>query len=115
VPAYTAHARAVAADDPHGLVAAADRFEAIGAVLLATEAATEAAHAHQRRGQTSRQVAERLHLSVRTVDNHLQNAYTKLGVGGRDQLAAALAQATADTPVSPPVPRRPRRPSSPPQ
>ena len=29
-------------------------------------------------------------LSVRTVDNHLQNAYTKLGVSGRDQLAAAL-------------------------
>jgi DNA-binding CsgD family transcriptional regulator len=141
VPAYTAHARAAAADDPHGLVAAADRFEAIGAVLLAAEAATEAAHAYQRRGQPrraaalharaatlaaacegartpalltaaavvpltrrereiaalaahgqpSRQIADRLHLSVRTVDNHLQNAYAKLGVTGRDQLAEALA------------------------
>jgi DNA-binding CsgD family transcriptional regulator/type II secretory pathway predicted ATPase ExeA len=41
-------------------------------------------------GLSSKAIAERLYLSVRTVDNHLQRAYTKLGVGGRDDLAAAL-------------------------
>ena len=43
-------------------------------------------------GCTSREIAERLFLSVRTVDNHLQRAYTKLGVGGRSELAAALGR-----------------------
>ena len=32
------------------------------------------------RGASSREIADRLVLSVRTVDNHLQNAYRKLGV-----------------------------------
>lgn len=43
------------------------------------------------RGQTSREIAERLYLSTRTVDNHLANVYRKLGVSGRDELPAALA------------------------
>ncbi len=30
-------------------------------------------------------------LSVRTVDNHLQSAYRKLGVSGRGEHAAALS------------------------
>jgi DNA-binding NarL/FixJ family response regulator len=42
-------------------------------------------------GRTSREIAEALVLSVRTVDNHLQNAYTKLGVSSRDQLRTVLA------------------------
>ena len=37
-------------------------------------------------GRTSREIADQLYLSVRTVDNHLQRAYTKLGVAGRNQL-----------------------------
>jgi len=41
-------------------------------------------------GQSSREIADRLVLSIRTVDNHLQNAYRKLGVSGRGELAAAL-------------------------
>jgi DNA-binding CsgD family transcriptional regulator len=140
VPAYAAHARAAAAGDPGGLVAAADRFENLGALLLAAEAATEAAQALQTagdrrasaaqmvraralagrcegavtpglavpvmvspltprerdvaalaaQGESSKEIATRLYLSVRTVNNHLQNAYTKLGVSGRRQLAGAL-------------------------
>jgi DNA-binding CsgD family transcriptional regulator len=44
-------------------------------------------------GITSKDIAERLYLSVRTVNNHLQHAYTKLGVSSR----AALAQAMGST------------------
>ena len=40
---------------------------------------------------TSREIAERLHLSVRTVDNHLAQAYAKLGISSRDELPPALA------------------------
>jgi DNA-binding CsgD family transcriptional regulator len=44
-------------------------------------------------GLTSQEIADRLYLSIRTVDNHLQKAYAKLGVNRRDQLAAALGEA----------------------
>jgi DNA-binding CsgD family transcriptional regulator len=39
---------------------------------------------------SSREIATRLHLSVRTVDNHLGRVYGKLGVSSRAQLAALL-------------------------
>jgi DNA-binding CsgD family transcriptional regulator len=42
------------------------------------------------RGLTNREIAERLVVSVRTVDNHLHNAYAKLGVEHRDELAAIV-------------------------
>jgi DNA-binding CsgD family transcriptional regulator len=42
------------------------------------------------RGDTSKEIAGKLHLSIRTVDNHLQSAYTKLGVSRRADLAGAL-------------------------
>ena len=38
----------------------------------------------------SREIADALGLSVRTVDNHLASAYRKLGVSGRDELARML-------------------------
>jgi DNA-binding CsgD family transcriptional regulator len=41
-------------------------------------------------GSSSREIADRLVLSVRTVDNHLHSAYTKLGVTSRDELARVL-------------------------
>ena len=39
---------------------------------------------------SSREIATRLHLSVRTVDNHLGRIYAKLGVSSRAQLASLL-------------------------
>ncbi|QBE48652.1 LuxR family transcriptional regulator [Leucobacter triazinivorans] len=37
-------------------------------------------------GYSSRWIAEQFHLSVRTVDTHLRHVFTKLHVGGRDEL-----------------------------
>lgn len=42
-------------------------------------------------GHTSPQIAERLYISVRTVDNHLAAVYTKLGIHSRQELADLLA------------------------
>lgn len=39
-------------------------------------------------GKPSKQIAADLHVSVRTVDRHLSNIYTKLGVGSRTAAAA---------------------------
>jgi ATP/maltotriose-dependent transcriptional regulator MalT len=142
VAARAAHGRALVNEDPSDLAAAAEEFEAIGALLLAAEAATAAAQAwkrhHQQRpaaalllraghlsercegadtpglarstgivpltarewdvarlaaaGHSSRVIAERLYLSVRTVDNHLGHVYEKLGVNGRSALAEVLGR-----------------------
>ncbi|MCZ2402962.1 helix-turn-helix domain-containing protein [Paenarthrobacter sp. Z7-10] len=37
-------------------------------------------------GLTDRQIADQLHISVRTVEGHLYRCYSKLGIGGRDEL-----------------------------
>jgi DNA-binding CsgD family transcriptional regulator len=41
-------------------------------------------------GRSNKQIAGHLHLSVRTVESHLQRAYEKLGISGRQELAYAL-------------------------
>jgi DNA-binding CsgD family transcriptional regulator len=41
-------------------------------------------------GRTNRQIADQVHLSVRTVESHLQRAHEKLGVSRRQDLADAL-------------------------
>jgi len=37
-------------------------------------------------GLSSEEIASRVFLSVRTVDNHLQHVYQKLGIGSRAEL-----------------------------
>lgn len=44
-------------------------------------------------GLTNKDIAERLALSVRTIDNHLHSAYAKLGVSGRSELGSILTPA----------------------
>jgi DNA-binding CsgD family transcriptional regulator len=75
--------------------AATPLLTGLGAVPLATlltdrerEVAGLAA-----RGRTSRQIAEALAISVRTVDSHLNHIFTKLGISDRTALAAALRAA----------------------
>lgn len=143
-PARVRLSTALAADDPDRLLASAHELGAIGAYLLAAEAAASAAAAWRRAGhprrataaslltQTfaarcpgvrtpllasaeatyafterereiallaaadlrSKEIAQALHLSVRTVDNHLRRAYAKLGVRTRRELADILGRST---------------------
>ncbi len=47
-------------------------------------------------GVPSKEIADKLYLSARTVDNHLLRVYAKLGVSGRTELAAALRAVPSD-------------------
>jgi DNA-binding CsgD family transcriptional regulator len=46
---------------------------------------------------SSREVAERLTLSVRTVESHVYRAELKTGISSRDELAALLPRSRART------------------
>jgi DNA-binding CsgD family transcriptional regulator len=43
-------------------------------------------------GLTNREIAQALFITIRTVTTHLGHAYEKLGISGREQLAAELAE-----------------------
>lgn len=58
-----------------------------GEALSAREWSIASAAAARER---NREIADRLGLSLRTVENHLASVYRKLGVRGRDELRAAL-------------------------
>ncbi|MGH8917416.1 MAG: LuxR C-terminal-related transcriptional regulator, partial [Actinomycetes bacterium] len=138
--AAAAHAAALATDDAAALHAASVQLEQIGALLLAADAAAQAAAVHTRQGRrgsahtaatrahhlaqacegartpalaalaaplplthrereivtlaasglSNRDIAQRLVISVRTVENHLYRATTKLGTTDRTELTALL-------------------------
>jgi DNA-binding NarL/FixJ family response regulator len=138
---FAAHAAALADVDGPGLVAAGERFEALGCTLWAAEtyadavvafesggraASARTARAHTgallarcqgartpalsgaavgasltprerdvallaARGFPNREIAQRLVLSVRTIESHLAQTYRKLGVKDRNQLAEMLS------------------------
>jgi DNA-binding NarL/FixJ family response regulator len=140
VGAAAAHAAALAADDGAALHAASVQLETMGALLLAADAAAQAAAAYTRHDQrgsaqvgtarahrlaqacegartpalaalaaplpltarereivtlaagglSNRQIAQRLIVSVRTVEGHLYRACTKLGTRDRTELAAMI-------------------------
>jgi DNA-binding CsgD family transcriptional regulator len=48
------------------------------------------------RGLTSRAISDRLFLSARTVEGHLQRVYNKLGVSNRADLAQTLEDAVQE-------------------
>ena len=50
-------------------------------------------------GRTNREIAERLHLSVRTIENHVEHSLSKLGLNRRTQLAPWLQSQSA--PIEP--------------
>jgi DNA-binding CsgD family transcriptional regulator len=98
--AAAAAARAMALAREGGLV----ETPALGVLSPSGLTAREREVAHLASGGlTNLEIADRLVLSVRTVEAHLAHVYTKLGINGRPRLSDALQQRTS------PLRRRPVR------
>lgn len=94
--ALEAHARAVLARDGQMVVVAARELGRCG-LWLPTAARSAVLTRREREiaslaagGLSSREIAQRLTLSVRTVDSHLSRVFAKLGVRSRQELGPAL-------------------------
>jgi DNA-binding CsgD family transcriptional regulator len=75
---------------PHGRVQAfADR--------AARELTATGENVRKRDGRTNPEIGAQLFLSARTVEWHLRKIYTKLGIGSRRELNAALARLGQDS------------------
>ena len=70
--------RGLSADGPAGLAALSAREREVVALVAA--------------GRTNPAIAEELFLSVKTVETHLRNVFSKLGVASRAEVAAAFAR-----------------------
>lgn len=46
-------------------------------------------------GKSNRAIASELVVSLRTIENHLYSAYSKLGIGSRTELALAMYRSGA--------------------
>ena len=84
--------RSLAARCPAASTAALELNPAFDALTprqrhIATLAATPMSSPH---------IARRLHISVRTVDNHLARVYAKLGIASRVELSALLSHAASE-------------------
>ena len=60
-------------------------------------------------GLTSKAIAASLHLSVRTVNNHLARTYAKAGISCRAELAAIMTRTALAAATGPPGGRAARR------
>lgn len=93
-----AHARALAAGDEELALAAERALSRCGLWLPVAPPAGAGVLTRRERevaglaagGLSSKAIAERLVLSVRTVDSHLSRAFTKLGVHSREELARVM-------------------------
>lgn len=95
--ALLAHARALLEAEPGMLGAAVAGLNALGLWFPAPAARSELTRRQHEiaalvaAGMSNKAVAQKLQLSVRTVDTHVGNILSRLGVAGRTELAAALA------------------------
>jgi DNA-binding CsgD family transcriptional regulator len=97
--AVLAHLQALVGRRPRQIEQAHERLQEVGLHLPGLARPTRLTRREREiatlaaGGMTSKAIAQRLVLSVRTIDSHLAGAYAKLGVHSREGLQKALADA----------------------
>ncbi|MFT4287549.1 helix-turn-helix transcriptional regulator [Nocardioides sp.] len=91
--AASAGARPLVAEAESELAAAGVRTRSLDVTGAAALTASESRVCELAvRGLRNREIAQRLFITPKTVEVHLSRAYRKLGIAGRDELTAALAE-----------------------